>query len=41
MTKAAIQEHGWDCRLFDIRHTLRTLPYWITTSSALSPSICL
>jgi hypothetical protein len=40
MTKAAIQELDWDCRFFHTRPTLRTLPHRITTSSALSPTIC-
>jgi hypothetical protein len=40
MTKSAIQEIDWDWRFFHIRPTLRTLPHRITTSSALSPTIC-
>jgi hypothetical protein len=40
MTKAAIQELEWDWRFFYIRPTLRTLPHRITTSSALSQTIC-
>jgi histone-lysine N-methyltransferase SETMAR len=35
MTKSAIQE-----LVFHIHPTLRTLPHRITTSSALSPTIC-
>jgi hypothetical protein len=39
MKKAAIQELSWDCKLFHIRPTLRTLVHRITTSSALSSTI--
>jgi hypothetical protein len=40
MTKATIQELDLDWRYFHIRPTHRTLPHGITTSFALSPTIC-
>jgi hypothetical protein len=40
MTKAAIQELDWDWRFFHIHPTLRNVSHRITTSFALSPTIC-